>query len=197
VVDPEVPTWLPPWLAGFIGNGLADINVPAYFLDSSGVIRWMNPHAIELLGDHRGSLFTAAVAPEAKPIALLEFRKKVLGTARTSDYQSVLRLRSGAHVPVEIHAVALNDDRRIIGIFGIVDVHSRDTARRPPPADITPRQHEVLRSLARGFSTVQMAESMGISTETVRNHVRALLRALDVNSRLEALVEARQRGLID
>jgi DNA-binding CsgD family transcriptional regulator len=197
-VDLEVPTWLPPWVAGFIGNGLADINVPAYILDSNGVIRWMNPHAVELLGDHRGALFTAPVAPEAKPVAQLEFRKKLLGTARTSDYHSVLRLRSGAHVPVEIHAVALNDGGRIVGIFGIVDVPSRRTARRPSPAaDITPRQHEVLRSLARGLSTVQMAESMGISPETVRNHVKALLRELGVNSRLEALVEARQRGLID
>jgi DNA-binding CsgD family transcriptional regulator len=194
----EVPTWVPRWVAGYIGNGLADINVPAYILDSTGVIRWMNAHAVELFGDHRGALFTAPVAPEAKPIAQLEFRKKLLGTARTSDYHTVLRLRSGAHVPAEIHAVALNEGRRIVGIFGIVDLPSRSTARRPPPAaDITPRQHEVLRSLARGFSTAQMAESMGISPETVRNHVKALLRALGVNSRLEALVEARQRRLIE
>jgi DNA-binding CsgD family transcriptional regulator len=194
----ELPAWLPAWVAGYISNGLAEINVPAYLLDSTGVIRWMNPHALELLGDHRGAHFTAPVAPEAKPVSQLEFRKKVLGTARASDYHSVLRLRSGVHVSVEIHAVALNESHRIVGIFGIVDVPSPSTGRRPPPAaGITPRQHEVLRSLARGLSTAQMSELMGISPETVRNHVKALLRALGVNSRLEALVEARQRGLID
>ena len=187
----------PPWLGVDIGDALAQINAPAYILDRNGVIRWMNPRAIELLGDQRGRPFTAPVAPEAHPIARNEFTKKMLGTARTSDYESVRVLRSGAHVPVEIHAVTLTDGRRVVGVFGIVDVDERRPPTQSPPANLTPRQHEVLRALARGSSTTQIAESLGISRETVRNHVRGLLHALDVNSRLEALVEARRRGLVD
>ena len=186
----------PPWFGADIGDALAHLGAPAYILDRVGVIRWMNPRAIELLGDHRGEHFTATVASEAEQISRLEFAKKMLGTARTSDYETVLVLRSGAHVPVELHAVTLADGDEVVGVFGIIDVDEH-VVERKPPAELTPRQHEVLRALARGSSTQQIAESLGISRETVRNHVRGLLGALGVNSRIEALVEARRRGLID
>jgi DNA-binding CsgD family transcriptional regulator len=65
------------------------------------------------------------------------------------------------------------------------------------PAGLTPRQFEVVRALARGASTAQLAEEFNLSRETVRNHVRGILRALRVHSRLAAVAEARRRGLID
>ena len=58
-------------------------------------------------------------------------------------------------------------------------------------------QHEVLLLLGRGCSTQQIAETLSLSRETVRNHIRGVLRALRVNSRLGALVEGRRRGLLD
>ena len=186
-----------PWFGADIGEALAHINAPAYILDAAGTIRWLNPKAIELLGDHRGSHFTTTVAPEAQHISRLEFTRKVVGGSMTSDYETVLRLRSGAHVPVEIHAVTLKDGRRIVGVFGIVNVDVDLPGKSSSPPDVTPRQLEVLRALARGASTVQIAESLSISRETVRNHVRGLLRALGVNSRIAALIEARRRGIID
>jgi PAS domain S-box-containing protein len=185
-----------PWFGADISDALAHINAPAYILDAAGTIRWLNPKAIELLGDLRGSHFTAPVAPEVQHISRLEFARKLVGGSMTSDYETVLRLRSGAHVPGEIHAVTLKDGRQIVGVFGIVDVDVDLAAESSSPPDVTPRQLEVLRALASGASTVQIAESLSISRETVRNHVRGLLRALGVNSRIEALVEARRRGII-
>jgi DNA-binding NarL/FixJ family response regulator len=139
-----------------------------------------------------------SIAPEAQSKARVEFTKKMLGTARTSDFECVEVLRTGERVPVEIHSVAIEDGGRIAGIFGIIDI---DTERRPTsqPAssELTPRQYEVLRLLARGYSTAQIAESLNLSRETVRNHIRALLSALRVNSRILALIEGRRRGLID
>ena len=46
------------------------------------------------------------------------------------------------------------------------------------------------------YGTDDMAAAMGLSRETVRNHVRALLRRLGVHSRLEAVTTAQLRGLI-
>jgi DNA-binding CsgD family transcriptional regulator len=43
---------------------------------------------------------------------------------------------------------------------------------------------------------MQIADALGISRETVRNHVRGILRTLGVHSRLEAVVEAHRRGLL-
>jgi DNA-binding NarL/FixJ family response regulator len=50
---------------------------------------------------------------------------------------------------------------------------------------------EVLRLLEQGRSTKQIAAELHLSTETVRNHIRRLFRALGVNSRLEAVAAAR------
>lgn len=187
----------PPSFGGDLGQALAQINTPAYVLDQSGVIRWMNERAIELFGDHRGAHYLAPVAPEGRSESRLAFTRKRLGSKQTTDYESVLRLRSGEQVPVEIHAVSIENGGRFVGIFGIVAIDEERTVRPGRTADLTPRQYEVLRLLHHGYSTAQMAESLGISPETIRNHIRGLLRTLNVSSRIEALAEARRRGLLD
>jgi DNA-binding CsgD family transcriptional regulator len=62
---------------------------------------------------------------------------------------------------------------------------------------LTARQKEVLQLLAGGASTTQIQETLQLSRETVRNHIRHLLRALGAHSRLEAVAFARRSGLID
>jgi len=61
---------------------------------------------------------------------------------------------------------------------------------------LSPRERETLTLLAAGCSTMQMAEQMGISTETVRNHVKRVLRSLGARSRIEAVAKGRRAGLI-
>jgi DNA-binding NarL/FixJ family response regulator len=81
-------------------------------------------------------------------------------------------------------------------MFGqVVDVEHE----LPPPTahpHLTPRQTEVLRLLEHGRSTDQIARELHLSIETVRNHVRHILRALDVHSRLEAVAVARREHLL-
>jgi DNA-binding NarL/FixJ family response regulator len=54
----------------------------------------------------------------------------------------------------------------------------------------------VLRLLDRGHSTVQIAAELHLSLETVRNHIRHLMRALGVHTRLEAVAVARHGDLV-
>jgi DNA-binding NarL/FixJ family response regulator len=78
----------------------------------------------------------------------------------------------------------------VIGVFGqMSDIE--EELDDPLPPHLTPRQTEVLRLLKRGSSTEQIAQELQLSTETVRNHVRHLLRALGVHTRLEAVAVAR------
>lgn len=63
-------------------------------------------------------------------------------------------------------------------------------------ADLTPRQLEILRLLSAGESTDQIATQLFISRETVRNHIRHILQALRVHSRLAAVAKARTQGLV-
>jgi len=62
---------------------------------------------------------------------------------------------------------------------------------------LTTRQLEVLRLLSHGSSTAEIATELGLSTTTVRNYVANLLVALGVHSRLQAVIAAREAGLID
>jgi DNA-binding CsgD family transcriptional regulator len=138
------------------------------------------------------------MAPEVQAKARVEFAKKMLGTARTSDFEAVEVLRTGEHVLAEIHSSAIENGGRVVGVFGIIDLRDeRPPERQPASPDLTPRQHEVLLLLARGYSTKQIAEALSLSRETVRNHIQGLLGALRVHSRVGALVEGRRRGLID
>lgn len=59
-----------------------------------------------------------------------------------------------------------------------------------PDLRLTPRQHQVLRLLADGLSTREMAGTLQISEQAVRNQVQLLLAELRVRNRLEAVVVA-------
>jgi DNA-binding CsgD family transcriptional regulator len=61
---------------------------------------------------------------------------------------------------------------------------------------LTPRQNEILQLLGQGASTVDIASMLHLSKETVRNHIRHILRELEVHSRLEAVARAHDFGLL-
>lgn len=62
-------------------------------------------------------------------------------------------------------------------------------------ADLTPREREILCLLADGQSNKVIARNLGISDGTVKLHVKAILRKLDVHSRVEAAVIAVEQNL--
>ena len=177
-------------VGGDLEQALEDVGVPSYVLDTTGVIRWINPAAERLVGDVRGRQFTSVVAPEDSRRARESFSRKVLGTASATEAPAVLVSTAGTRVAVEISAVPLMSGERVIGVFGLLDERPDDSPAASHP-HLTPRQAEVLRLLEQGRSTKQIAAELHLSTETVRNHIRRLFRALGVNSRLEAVAVAR------
>lgn len=69
-------------------------------------------------------------------------------------------------------------------------------ARAATVADLTSAQARVLQLLAVGHSNKAIANTLDISDNTVRAHVSAILRALNVNNRTEAVHVAIERGLV-
>jgi len=61
---------------------------------------------------------------------------------------------------------------------------------------LSDREVEVLRCLARGQTTGQVAEALFISENTVKTHIRHILEKMEVNNRAEAVARAAQMGLI-
>jgi len=62
---------------------------------------------------------------------------------------------------------------------------------------LTPREKEVLRLMAEGAASRDIASRLGISYTTVRTHIRSLGSKLGVHSKLEAIIKARELALVE
>ena len=90
-------------MGGDVEGALEGINVPAYMIDQTGVIRWTNRAAQRCLGaDVRGRQFTSVVAPEDTRRAREVFAQKIAGTALVTDTEVVLVDANGRRVSVEV-----------------------------------------------------------------------------------------------
>jgi DNA-binding NarL/FixJ family response regulator len=96
---------------------------------------------------------------------------------------------------VELSTVAVHEGDR--PIFLHIMVPHRDTpSPRADPMSLTPRQQQVLGLLADGIPAKVIATRLGLAEVTVRNHIRAILAALETHSQLEAVAKARRLQLI-
>ena len=183
-------------IAPELAPSIARLPMPAYILDRNGVVRWLNMAAVRHFGDMRGKRITQIVEPEFVAKARQEFAAKLLGTVEATEETVAVRTADGRRVEVDISSTQLLQHGSIVGVFGLAD-----PTGEPPPAqtssvELTPRQLDVLRYIATGHSTENIAKTLGISTETVRNHVRGLMGRLGVHTRLEAVIRGHELGLV-
>ncbi|OZA14980.1 MAG: hypothetical protein B7X94_00120 [Hydrogenophilales bacterium 17-62-8] len=103
-------------------------------------------------------------------------------SASPAVMQSAVRLvlSGGVYLPVEL-----------------IMTNVAPNPRHDAPVTLTGRQHDVLRLLAAGMSNKQICRELGLGEGTIKVHIAALFRALDVGNRTGAAHAARQLGLID
>lgn len=78
-------------------------------------------------------------------------------------------------------------------LFGYFDTKKQKLSSRSvdPFPDLTPREREVLTLIAQGYTNSTIAERFVLSPKTVRNHVSSIFSKLQVASRAEAIIMAR------
>lgn len=89
---------------------------------------------------------------------------------------------------------------RLIGTF----VRAPRPARTAPPAragldgldGLTEREREILVLIARGRSNTEIADELGVSPSTVKNHVTSLFAKIGVRDRAQAVITAYEAGLV-
>ena len=185
----------PGGIPGDLHGALEDVNVPAYAVDRFGIIRWVNAAAKKIVGDIRGKQQSSVVVPEMAREAKESFLRKMMGTEKSTEGTVVVTGPDGERVQVEISSAPLHEGHRIVGVFGIVRHRTKSAPPQPHP-HLTPRQNQVLHLLAHGHSTSQIAAELHLSVDTVRNHIRRMLRALGAHSRIEALAVAHREGIL-
>ena len=181
-----------------IYSALAGMGMPAYVIDREGTIRWLNAAGLALWPKALNRKFSTVMAPEELRHAREQFARKVIGEADATEYATSVFDADGRRMDVDVSSVALRADGQVVGVFGVV-TPARTQALIDPPGQavvLTPRQRQVLQLLGAGRTTGKIASELGIAEETARNHIKAVLRALEASSRLEAVVAARHHGLV-
>jgi PAS domain S-box-containing protein len=172
---------------------LEDVNVPSFVVDRAGTVVWVNKAAKVAFGDVTGRPSTSLVAPEYLPFVQRQIARKLQG-APVTDYEVELLTADGRRSPAEVSSVPIHEGGFVQGIFGVVV--ARPAPQHASTPRLTKRQMEVLRLLGDGLSTDDIAKALYLSPETVRNHVRRILRAFGAHSRLEAVAAAFREGLL-
>jgi DNA-binding CsgD family transcriptional regulator len=183
-------------IAPDLAPSIARLPMPAYILDPSGAVVWLNKAAVQHFGDIRGLRIAQLVEPEFATRARREFAAKMLGTVQSTEGSVAVRTADGRRVEVDISSTQLLDQGSVVGVFGLADPTGELPRPQAQSVHLTPRQLDVLRYVAAGHSTEHIARALGISTETVRNHVRHLMGRLNVHTRLEAVIRGHELGLV-
>jgi PAS domain S-box-containing protein len=175
--------------------------VPASLHDVNGTFVHVNAAAEHASGFSREELvgrhYTHPLVPEARKRVEAHFRHAV-ERGEPTDFETVFVDGSGQVRAVRAQHLPLRDGETVVGVLILAfdaPAPAKPVGRDPQPR-LTPRQSEVLQLIASGLSTVEAAERLTLSVETVRNHLRSVFRELRVHNRLEAIATARRLGLL-
>ena len=120
-----------------------------------------------------------------------------LSGARTESLDRAAGLLIGADDYV---VKPFDPDELLARVRRLVERSAPSSIRRSTPQDrrdLTTRELEVLRMLARGFRTRDIATELVISPKTVSNHIQHTLAKLDVHTQAQAVAVAYELGVID
>ena len=155
------------------------------------------------LPDGGGQAVIAGVSPERPGVRFLalsvsDATEDVIAVVRAGARGYVTKTISGEELTDAIHRVADGDavfSPRLAGF--VLDAFSSGEPLGDAELDeLTAREREVLRLIARGYRYKEIASSLHLSVKTVETHVSSVLRKLQLSSRHELTRWAAERRMI-
>jgi DNA-binding NarL/FixJ family response regulator len=164
---------------------LLDLGLP----DSQGL------SSLQRLQDLAGDVPLVVMSADERPETILAAIDQgaagfVPKTARLAEIEGALRivLDGGTYLPPGIYR-----DLAPVTVAGIDPPRLREA--RLDALGLSPRQVDVLRLLVAGRSTKLISRELDLAESTVKTHLLALFRKLDVSSRTQAIVAAARMGI--
>ncbi|HET7338750.1 MAG TPA: response regulator transcription factor [Candidatus Dormibacteraeota bacterium] len=163
----------------------------------------VDPHVVLLdfrLPDGSGPDAAAAIRSIRPAAKMIFLTREDTDAARFAAVQSgasafLHKSRAAAEVVAAIRDVARG--KMLITPRTIATLLAKRRSIEAQLERLTPREKEVLRLMAEGYPSRSIAAELGISYTTIRTHIRSLGSKLAVHSKLEAIVKARELGLIN
>lgn len=177
--------------------------------------------AKEVLGRHIEEVFDAYDSLGTEPLVgggESAVRDTETSGTRIPHFDLDVRTRSGARLWVNVSTIVFDNRRtgRRLLVRLARDITNRrlrttllnrmlEMARQvvaladdkqAPVAELTRHEHQILKLFAEGKNSASIARKLGISAQTLRNHLHHINRKLRTHSRLEAVTQAQRRGLI-
>jgi DNA-binding NarL/FixJ family response regulator len=187
-------------VAGISGNGNDAIKVAAEAMPDVVLMDFRLPDlsgpaaAGKIQGVHPAAAIVFHSADESETALLDAVDAGATGylTKDATADQIVEAVRRAAKgevlIPVALFAKAIARQRQ-------VGIEKRE--REKLMAEFTPRELDILHLLAEGMDTAAMSERLGIQPHTVEWHVQHVIEKLQVHSKLQAVIAAARKGLIE
>ena len=139
-------------------------------------------------------ILSASENPEHMKLALELGAKGYIPKSSTREIMInalQLVLAQGTYIPAQMLTNMASASKQ-----DIIKKKTTPTAQMTGDTHLTPRQLEVLALIAEGQTNKGIARLLNISTTTVATHVNTIFKALNVNSRTEAVSNAQKQGII-
>jgi PAS domain S-box-containing protein len=154
------------------------------------VIVDVNPASCKMLGGSREQI-VGLTLDELTPPAEREERRRVFWEAGEWDRQLDLLRLDGTAVRVQQAARGGEIDGRRLGVAVSIELPSEDTPFLPGRLGaLTPREREIVERVSLGETTPEIAETLVISGETVRTHVRNAMAKTGAHTRAQLVAIA-------
>jgi DNA-binding NarL/FixJ family response regulator len=189
-----------------LGDAIEVVGEAGSVAEAVPLVRDLDPDVVLLdvhLPDGGGQAVIAAIAPERPGVRFLALSV----SDAPEDVIAVIRAGARGYVTKTISAEELRDAVRRVAegdaVFSprlagfVLDAFRSDELH--PDAELeqlTAREREVLRLIARGYRYKEIAASLHLSVKTIESHVSAVLRKLQLSSRHELTRWAAERRLI-
>ena len=155
-------------------------------LDASGEVELVSPDARRWLAELAGQSDTG-MTPVPEPVYTVAARARAVRAGRDVG-PACAQVRTVDRGWLHLHATCLDGPGAAGGSVAVVITPAQASDLVPLLAlayRLTHREQQVLGYLARGMTTAEITQHLGISTHTVRDHVKALLSKVGVRSRAE------------